>query len=77
MKRGGGHIRTEADLAAPEAGGVGRAPAREPSPELAALMADECRQLFDALPDESLRGVARLRLRATPTGRSRRARIVA
>jgi hypothetical protein len=62
LKRGGGHVRTEADLAAAalEAGGVGHAPARETSPELAALVADECRRLFDALPDESLRQVARL-----------------
>ncbi len=35
---------------------------REPSPELAALVAEECRRLFDALPDESLRQVAGLRL---------------
>jgi DNA-directed RNA polymerase specialized sigma24 family protein len=64
LKRGGGHVRTEADLAAAalEAGGIGQAPAREPSPELAALVADECRRLFDALPDASLRRVAQLRL---------------
>jgi DNA-directed RNA polymerase specialized sigma24 family protein len=64
LKRGGGHVRTEADLAAAalEAGGVGQVPASEPSPELAALLADECRLLFDALPKESLREVARLRL---------------
>src|SRR6516225_5792899 len=63
-KRGGGHVRTEADLAAAalEAGGIAQAPAHEPSPELAALMAEECRRLFDALPDESLRQVAALRL---------------
>jgi DNA-directed RNA polymerase specialized sigma24 family protein len=29
---------------------------------MAALVADECRRLFDILPDESLRQVARLRL---------------
>jgi DNA-directed RNA polymerase specialized sigma24 family protein len=64
LKRGSGHVRTEADLAlaALEAGGVGQVPASEPSPALAALLADECRRLFDALPDESLRAVARLRL---------------
>jgi DNA-directed RNA polymerase specialized sigma24 family protein len=63
-KRGGGRVRTEADLAAAalEAGGLGQAPAHEPSPELAALVADECRRLFDALPDESLRQVALLKL---------------
>jgi len=63
LKRGGGHVRTEADLAAAlEAGGIGQVPASEPSPELASLLAEECRLLFDALPDESLREVARLRL---------------
>ena len=63
-KRGGGRVRTEADLAAAalEAGGLAQAPAHEPSPELAALMAEECRRLFDTLPDESLRQVAALRL---------------
>ena len=45
-----------------EAGGLAQAPAHEPSPELAALMAEECRRLFEALPDESLRQVAALRL---------------
>jgi RNA polymerase sigma factor (sigma-70 family) len=64
LKRGSGRVRAEADLAAAalEAGGVGQAPADGPSPELAAMMADECRRLFDLLPDESLRQVARLRL---------------
>lgn len=64
QKRGGGHVRTEADLAssALESGGLGQAPAHEPSPELAALLAEECRLLFDLLPDESLRQVATLRM---------------
>jgi DNA-directed RNA polymerase specialized sigma24 family protein len=64
LKRGGGRVRAEADMAvaALEACGLGQAPADGPSPELAALLADECRRLFDALPDESLREVARLRL---------------
>jgi DNA-directed RNA polymerase specialized sigma24 family protein len=63
-KRGGGRVRAEADLAAEalEAGGVAQAPAAGPSPEMAALVADECRRLFESLPDESLRKVARLRL---------------
>jgi DNA-directed RNA polymerase specialized sigma24 family protein len=63
-KRGGGRVRSEADLAAAalEGAGIGQAPAREPSPELAALMAEECHRLFDSLPDESLRQVAALRL---------------
>jgi DNA-directed RNA polymerase specialized sigma24 family protein len=63
-KRGGGQVRAEADLAAGalEVGGLGQAPAGDPSPEMAALLADECRRLFESLPDESLREVARLRL---------------
>jgi RNA polymerase sigma factor (sigma-70 family) len=35
---------------------------REPGPEVAAVLADEYRRLFDDLRDESLREVARLRL---------------
>jgi DNA-directed RNA polymerase specialized sigma24 family protein len=64
QKRGGGHVRTEADMAASalDSGGLGQTPANEPSPELAALMAEECRRLFDLLPDESLRRVAALRM---------------
>jgi DNA-directed RNA polymerase specialized sigma24 family protein len=64
LKRGGGRVRSEAELAvaALEAGGLAQAPAHQPSPELAALMAEECRRLFEALPDESLRQVAGLRL---------------
>jgi len=64
LKRGGGRVRAEADLAtsALETGGLGQAPAHEPSPELAAMLAEQCLRLFDTLPDESLRQVAGLRL---------------
>ena len=64
LKRGGGEVVTEADLAAAalEAGGLVQAPAKEPGPELAVMMAEECRRLFDILPDESLRQVAALKL---------------
>ncbi len=64
LKRGGGTVVTEADLAAAalEAGGLGQAPAKDPGPELAVMMAEECRRLFDLLPDESLRQVAGLKL---------------
>jgi RNA polymerase sigma factor (sigma-70 family) len=63
LKRGG-LIRSEANLAvaALADGGIAQAPARDPSPELAALMAEECRRLFEALPEDSLRRVAALRL---------------
>jgi DNA-directed RNA polymerase specialized sigma24 family protein len=64
QKRGGGQVRNEADLAASalEAGGIGQAPGHEPSPELALMMAEECRRRFDDLPDDSLRDVAKLKL---------------
>jgi DNA-directed RNA polymerase specialized sigma24 family protein len=63
LKRGGGQVRTETDLAgASDAGGLGLAAGDEPSPDLVAMVVDECRRLFDLLPDEPLRQVARLRL---------------
>lgn len=37
---------------------IERVPGTEPTPEFAALMADECRRLLDRLGDESLRAVA-------------------
>jgi RNA polymerase sigma factor (sigma-70 family) len=63
LKRGG-LLRSEATLAAAALadGGIAQAPARDPSPELAALIAEECRRLFESLPDDSLRQVAALRL---------------
>ena len=63
LKRGGGRVRAEADLAAAalESGGIAQAPARA-QPRARRALADECRSLFDALPDESLRQVAGLRL---------------
>ena len=70
LKRGGGQVRTEADLAmaALEAGGVAIAPAHDPSPEMAAMMAEECRRLLEILPDESLRQVALLKLEGYTDG---------
>ena len=64
LKRGHGQVRAEADLAVSAfgSGGLGLAPGREPSPELAAMMAEECRRLLDVLPDDSLRTTAQLRL---------------
>src|SRR5262249_42941737 len=53
--RGSGKVRTLselADLGAPEALGD------DPSPELAAQVADECRRLLALLPSEALRQVA-------------------
>ena len=66
QKRGGGRVRNEGDLAGPESeagtGGLDQAVGREPTPEFAAMMADECRHLLAALGDETLRQVALLRM---------------
>jgi DNA-directed RNA polymerase specialized sigma24 family protein len=43
-------------------GVLDQVPGREPSPEMAALVVEQCQRLFGALPDESLRLVALLRL---------------
>jgi DNA-directed RNA polymerase specialized sigma24 family protein len=65
-KRGGGRVRNEAALAGPESeaggGGLDQAVGREPTPEFAAMMADECRHLLAELGDEGLRQVALLRM---------------
>ena len=72
QKRGGGRVRNEADLAGPEsgagAGGLDRAVGREPTPEFAAMMADECRHLLAALGDETLRRIALLRMEGYSDG---------
>jgi DNA-directed RNA polymerase specialized sigma24 family protein len=65
-KRGGGRVRNEAALAGSESevggGGLDQAVGREPTPEFAAMMADECRHLLAALDDETLRQIALLRM---------------
>jgi DNA-directed RNA polymerase specialized sigma24 family protein len=63
QKRGGGRVRTEADLGAADddallAGVIGA----EPSPEFAAMMAEVVRRRLDALGDVTLRRVAEWRL---------------
>lgn len=61
LRRGGGRVLTEADL-----GGADHALARvvgdEPTPEFAAMVAEECRLRLDGLRDETLRRVALLRM---------------
>jgi DNA-directed RNA polymerase specialized sigma24 family protein len=65
-KRGGGRVRNEEALAGSDSeaggGGLDQAVGREPTPEFAAMMADECRHLLAALGDETLRQVALLRM---------------
>jgi DNA-directed RNA polymerase specialized sigma24 family protein len=69
QKRGGGRVVEEAVLVGKGlAGGDGsiagleRIAAAGPTPEFAAMMAEECRRLLDALGDESLRQVALSRM---------------
>jgi RNA polymerase sigma factor (sigma-70 family) len=65
-KRGGGRVRTEADLAAEapddEAAGLDRIAGPQPTPEFAAEFAEEYRRLFEALRDEELRRIAAWKL---------------
>ncbi len=69
QKRGGGRVISEAVLFGQE-GDAGEEPlagleqvaADGPTPEFAAMMAEECRILLDALDDDSLRQVALCRM---------------
>ena len=71
-KRGGGRVWNETALDGPESqagvGGLDQAVGREPTPEFAALMADECRHLLAALGDETLRQIALLRMEGYSDG---------
>ena len=59
QKRGGGWVRGESIFGQPdEAEGLVRILGAEPTPELAAEVAENCRKLLDQLPDETLRRVA-------------------
>jgi DNA-directed RNA polymerase specialized sigma24 family protein len=66
QKRGGGRVQNEAALAGSDSeagvGGLDQAAGREPTPEFAAMMADECRHLLAELGDEGLRQIALLRM---------------
>src|SRR5262249_35953061 len=62
QKRGGGQVLDEAALPAGDTSSdsppLARIVAQEPSPEFAALVAEECRRLLDLLGDDELRAVA-------------------
>jgi DNA-directed RNA polymerase specialized sigma24 family protein len=67
QKRGGGRVAGESaldGLLGPEEGGSGieQVVGTEPTPELAALVADEVQRLLGLLPKEELRAVALLKL---------------
>jgi DNA-directed RNA polymerase specialized sigma24 family protein len=63
-KRGGGKVQrmSRPDEDDEQNGDLGRLVGAEPTPEFAAMVADECRELMARLPDDSLREVARLRM---------------
>ena len=66
VKRGGGKVSTEADLAASgpddEPAGLDEVAGSQPSPEFAAEFAEEYGRLFEALREEALRRIAVLKL---------------
>jgi DNA-directed RNA polymerase specialized sigma24 family protein len=59
-KRGAGRVCAESDLPGDGEGeaALARVIGSEPTPELAAQVADECRRLLDLLPDNDLRSIA-------------------
>jgi DNA-directed RNA polymerase specialized sigma24 family protein len=65
-KRGGGRVRSESGLlkGGLDASQVGleQLVGREPTPDFAAMVADECRRLLEALGDDTLRRIALLRM---------------
>lgn len=65
-KRGAGKVRGESVFANPsddeQIGGVAHVMGTEPTPEFAALAAESCEVLLNALTDETLRNIATLKL---------------
>jgi hypothetical protein len=64
-KRGGGRVRGDSAFLEPGAvrnAGLCLVADEEPTPELAALLADECRARLDQLEDDTLRQVALLKM---------------
>jgi DNA-directed RNA polymerase specialized sigma24 family protein len=66
QKRGGGHVRPASDLAGSASDSdddvLAQAVGAEPTPEFAAMVAEEYRRLLDRLDDDVLRKVAILRM---------------
>jgi hypothetical protein len=66
LKRGGGRVRSEADLDAGDQSdapaGLDRIVGPEPSPEFAAMVAERLHHLLDALGDDELRQIATWKL---------------
>jgi len=71
-KRGAGGARGESAFQRPDQeegrdAGIGEVLGEEPTPELAAMVAEDCRLLLDRLGDQKLREVARLTLEGYTT----------
>jgi DNA-directed RNA polymerase specialized sigma24 family protein len=65
LKRGDGVVVGESALRdGPDAEGVARLLSRDPSPEVAAQMAEDYTRLMEALGDETLRAIARMKMEA-------------
>jgi DNA-directed RNA polymerase specialized sigma24 family protein len=62
LKRGGGRVANEADVAGPGEGLLDYLAGTAPTPEFAALVAEEYRRRLAALPDAALRRVAELKM---------------
>ena len=78
QKRGEGRVRGESALhvastSQDDLGGIGAVLGREPSPEFAVQMADECEALLDRLDDDRLRRTALLKLEGYTTAEIARA----
>jgi DNA-directed RNA polymerase specialized sigma24 family protein len=69
QKRGGGQVRPATDLTEPGSDDdvLARAVGSEPTPEFAAMVAEEYRRLLDRLDDDVLRKVAILRMEGFTT----------
>ena len=72
VKRGGGRVRGESVFQRLERDdgrepGIAGVLGREPTPELAGMVADDCRALLERLGDETLRNVALLTLQGYST----------
>ena len=62
LKRGGGRVAPEADVAGPEGDLLDHLAGTAPTPEFAALVAEEYRRRLAVLPEAALRRVAELKL---------------
>jgi len=66
LKRGGGLVRGESGVMAPDLsaqlGGLDACAGDEPTPEVAAQVAEECDRLLTLLPDDALRSIATLKM---------------